>query len=46
MRKEHPDRSANGPKALGSRRLAERAMLATGLVVLPFSAAIVSARKL
>ena len=43
MRKEHPDRSANGPKALGSRRLAERAMLATGLVVLPFSAAIVSA---
>src|SRR5580698_4777184 len=43
MRKEHPDRSATGPKALGGRRLVERAMLATGLVVLPFSVAVVSA---
>ena len=43
MRRQDRDRSATGPKALGGRRQVQRAMLATGLAVLPFSAAIVRA---
>jgi hypothetical protein len=40
MRKPHDGRAATGLGPLGGRRLLERAMLVTGLVALPFSAAV------
>ena len=43
MRKQRDDRSATGPGDSRGRRLLERAMLATGLVALPVSAAIATA---
>jgi Tol biopolymer transport system component len=43
MRKRHADRSATGPGPSGRRLLLERAVLATGLAALPFSAAVVTA---
>jgi Tol biopolymer transport system component len=43
MRKQHRDRRSIAPVALRGRRLIERAMIATGVVVLPFSASIAGA---